>query len=812
MEILKKFFSILKEIFVHIWLTILSLFRVEPVEKTIRIEKVSKNKKTTKKKDEIKIEGSLPDEDSVKSDDTPLSYTQSIGTVSNDIKEEILSKVNKREIYFSDIVVLKTIIEVIEKKEEFLFEELDDDKKEKIKKEVEIIQEKISPSLKKDMTDNKITTKEELKEVIDKKIDKYLYKNNTIKNILKKDDEITKTDDVNPVKDDVIEIVKEKEEVKVEVKPSTDDTTIKKEKKKQELVRLEKIDKEDKNSKENVYFMANMLKNKDKKLDMNAPTKVSDNTELIPDLSKEIVLTINDKTNKLPFIMVPSEKKDKKKMEEKIKNTIVTVPLIATSLVNNEEEEKEIVEEKGEETVVEETVNETETIELPKMKDENKKEDEIKEIELDKKILEEIKADISNKEEVKPKKDINSYTIKTIVNKMEELEKEKQNKKMDLESMDIESSDNDEDEEKEVDERVKDVLLKSAITAVASLNEEKVEKKEKVKEEDKKEKKKEEVKVEIKAKEKVASKGKIDSRVLSNYDIQYNNAKDKFEVEKEKEDFEDRDYEKIDNKIDDILYNIEMFEIQNEDKLTEEDKESIVTLRKRLNGLKTNVNNQKESDLEVERKFLEASITKKELDSLQSKIKKMHLEHQEELDNLLIKKIKDIENFSDQEIEDKEVMLIKSKLRKAAEVAEIPSIIALPFVRNRYFFYFTIGLFINNHFNFLNSVFNRKDVSYEPVDLSQMRKGKDSLEQSISITYKNLVYLDYLEEESLKKYPFLKRDPEFISYISRIREKLEKNYDKLNKKQKMIDKYISKINRRNKVYKKYKLIREDKNS
>ena len=52
------------------------------------------------------------------------------------------------------------------------------------------------------------------------------------------------------------------------------------------------------------------------------------------------------------------------------------------------------------------------------------------------------------------------------------------------------------------------------------------------------------------------------------------------------------------------------------------------------------------------------------------------------------------------------------------------------------------------------------------------------------------VYLDYLENESITKYPNLKYDKEFNKYIIKIRNKLNSNYNKLQQKQKMINKYI----------------------
>ena len=73
-----------------------------------------------------------------------------------------------------------------------------------------------------------------------------------------------------------------------------------------------------------------------------------------------------------------------------------------------------------------------------------------------------------------------------------------------------------------------------------------------------------------------------------------------------------------------------------------------------------------------------------------------------------------------------------------------------------------------------------------------------------------MVYLDYLENESITKYPNLKNDKEFNKYIEKLRTKLNYNYNKLQKKQKMINKYIKKADHKNKVLKKYRLVKDNK--
>ena len=278
----------------------------------------------------------------------------------------------------------------------------------------------------------------------------------------------------------------------------------------------------------------------------------------------------------------------------------------------------------------------------------------------------------------------------------------------------------------------------------------------------------------------------------------------------EKEELEDKDYDKYAKQIDDLLYDIEMYKIKNEDTITPKEKEKINQEKNKLKSLKNKLENQKELDIEKEKRELEAEITESEIFGIQEELKQLHIDHQEEANDKIIEKLAKMESENDKKLAEIEQQLIKSKLRKAARAAEIPSILALPFIRHKYFFYFTIGLFVNNHFNFLNAILKRKTVQYKPIDLTEIKNGYDALDKALDQTYENLVYLDYLENESISKFPTLKDDKEFTKYILRIRTKLNNNYEKLQKKQKMINKYIKKVDKKNKVFKKYKLVKDDK--
>ena len=149
----------------------------------------------------------------------------------------------------------------------------------------------------------------------------------------------------------------------------------------------------------------------------------------------------------------------------------------------------------------------------------------------------------------------------------------------------------------------------------------------------------------------------------------------------------------------------------------------------------------------------------------QLELQKLHIENQLDINETLLNKIEDIEKLNATQIEIIEKKLIKKKLKRASQAMEIPSLLALPFVRNKYFFYFTIGLFVNNHFNFLHHIFRRKTKHYTTIDLSALRNGQDALNNALNLTAENIMYLEYLEQETLQKYPDLALDDEYLNMV-----------------------------------------------
>ena len=238
-----------------------------------------------------------------------------------------------------------------------------------------------------------------------------------------------------------------------------------------------------------------------------------------------------------------------------------------------------------------------------------------------------------------------------------------------------------------------------------------------------------------------------------------------------------------------------------EKNLTDKQKKKLKIEEERLRQTKKSIKEQKNKDIALEQRELDETIKESELNGLQQELQKIHLENQKEVSDNLLHKMKNLEDMTAEQVANADKRIMLSRFNKASILLEMTSLLALPFVRNKYFFYFTVGLVIDNHFNFINAFFNRKINRYEPADLSEIKKGQDALNGALDITYKNLVELDYLEQRALSKYPELAYDPRFINQVTRLRTNLNKKYNNLMRKNNIMEKYYMKTKRHRKILK-----------
>ncbi len=356
-------------------------------------------------------------------------------------------------------------------------------------------------------------------------------------------------------------------------------------------------------------------------------------------------------------------------------------------------------------------------------------------------------------------------------------------------------------EDKKITEELKQIEKEIEVLKEEKAKEEKEEIKEQPKEEIKKEEpkkeepkkdepKKEEPKKEEEKKEEKKEPEKAPDFALTDK-IASTIENSKVEMKSDKE-FEDKSYDQYESQINELLYDIELYKIKYDKTLSKEQKKKLKEEERKLRTAKSNIQFQKSIDIEKERKALEEEISSEEIQGLQLELQKKHLENKKDLNDELIDKVEDLEFLADDKVHYLEKKLIKKKLRKALIVTQMSSILALPFIRNKYFFYFTAGLIARTELMFLGDLFKRKTSEYEPVELTALKNGRDALNGALDITRDNIIYLDSLEKTTLAKYPELSSDSEYIQYIISLRNTLAKNQNKLARKRDAIDKFISK--------------------
>lgn len=273
------------------------------------------------------------------------------------------------------------------------------------------------------------------------------------------------------------------------------------------------------------------------------------------------------------------------------------------------------------------------------------------------------------------------------------------------------------------------------------------------------------------------------------------------EEEIKKEDFFDKDYERIERQIDKMLEDLTNTYLKYDGKLSEKQKKKLKAEEQRLRDTKEKIRFQKNYDIQAEQKHLDETIKQSEIEGLEQELDKIHKENQQEISNDLLGKMKRFEGMTAEQVANVDKRIMLKRFNKANILLEMTSLLALPFVRNKYFFYFTVGLVIDNHFNFVNAFFNRKYNRYNPVDLSQIKQGQDALNGALDVTYKNLVELEYLEQRALGRYPELAYDPRFVNQVTRLRTNLNKKYNTLMNKNKTLEKYRMKTKKQIKILK-----------
>lgn len=131
--------------------------------------------------------------------------------------------------------------------------------------------------------------------------------------------------------------------------------------------------------------------------------------------------------------------------------------------------------------------------------------------------------------------------------------------------------------------------------------------------------------------------------------------------ELEKNDLEDKNYDSLLIKVDTILKEVKEKQKMN---LNAKDKQKLKEQELKLENMKSNIENNLTNDLNEEEKWLQDTITEQELVTLEQELKNIQLEHQIDLNHMLINKVEDLENLSKERLSIVEKELIKQRLHK----------------------------------------------------------------------------------------------------------------------------------------------------
>lgn len=266
-----------------------------------------------------------------------------------------------------------------------------------------------------------------------------------------------------------------------------------------------------------------------------------------------------------------------------------------------------------------------------------------------------------------------------------------------------------------------------------------------------------------------------------------------FEQESKKEELEDKNYDVLEKQIDTLLNEINKLKLK---KLSPTAKKKLLLQENKLLQLKANLNSQKLKDIELEEANLEAAVLNEDLNLLEKELEALHIDDKLDLQNFYINNLEELDMMTTLKAKKIEKELLKIKLKKAIHALEIPSLLALPFIRNKYFMFFTGGLFVNRHLKFFDAILKRKSIQYDPEDLTQIKTGSDAFLNALFLSKQNIEYLETLEMDAFKKYPELRLDADYIIHLNMLKSKLLKQQEKLLKKENMIKKHNIKLNKR----------------
>lgn len=215
--------------------------------------------------------------------------------------------------------------------------------------------------------------------------------------------------------------------------------------------------------------------------------------------------------------------------------------------------------------------------------------------------------------------------------------------------------------------------------------------------------------------------------------------------------------------------------------LNNKDEEKLQQLKTNIKEQEEKIPNAKKEEEQKENELLDEELKTKEINSINNLMEEIYKDNQNDLQDSLLSNIEELNNKSLEEIKIIEKQLLKKRLKKAARAIEPPLLLSLPFIKNKFFFGFTAGLFLHNHLNTIDSIYNRKTISYNPLDERKYIKGKRAMEDAIALNQNNFARVEAIKENYLQRYPELIQDKDFVYSITIMENKLQKQEERLLK-------------------------------
>lgn len=365
--------------------------------------------------------------------------------------------------------------------------------------------------------------------------------------------------------------------------------------------------------------------------------------------------------------------------------------------------------------------------------------------------------------------------------------------------------------EEVLEKSIEPSINEEELTEEATIKEEQERRQEEKKEETKEDLPKEEtqevkerIKEEIKNEEKEKENAPYFQELLNEVNLKIEELNE--ELKKEELTIEDYDY--IEESIESLERELVTYKI-----LNNLDSKKNALINEKLNkvtDLKKELENTKEQDYKNEKEVQSETMKQEDINRVNSLLEEVYKDNDKDLSSFSLNSIDDLNNKTEEEIKQIEKDLLKLKLRKAAKVVEPSFLLALPFIRNKYFLYFTTGIFLHNHLGIINSLYERKDARFKPVNISPLMKASEALNNSISLTEDNLIKVKDIKNKYVERYPELKYDEDFNKSINKVENKLKSNYEKMVNKENRLNRVKKRSTKINKNIKRKILVKEPK--